>query len=67
MWKKIIPRADLAAHREEFTVIATRLISGRTQVRVLSEQRPDETFEPVDPDLEDVYFTTLRREPAEVG
>lgn len=67
VWKKLIPRADLAAYREEFAVIATRLISGRTQVRVLSEQRPDATFEPIDPDLEDVYFTTLRQEPAEVN
>ncbi len=67
VWKKLLPRADLAAHREEFTVISTRLVLGRTQVRVLSEQRPDETFEPVDPDLEDVYFTTIEPEPAEVS
>ncbi len=67
VWKKILPRADLAVHREEFTVISTRLVLGRTQIRVLSEQRPDETFEPVDPDLEDVYFTTIEREPAEVS
>ena len=67
VWKKIIPRADLAAHREEFTVISTRLVSGRTQVRVLSEQRPGATFEPVDPDLEDVYFTTIERVPAKVS
>ena len=57
---------ELESLRADVAVISTRLVSGRTQVRVLSDQRPDDTFEPVDPDLEDVYFTTLQREPAEV-
>jgi hypothetical protein len=40
-------------------VISTRLVSGRTVIHVFAEDRPDASFDPVEPDLEDVYFTTL--------
>ena len=39
----------------------TRLFAGRTLIHVLADARPDESFMPVDPGLEDVYFTTLTR------
>ena len=42
-------------------MISTRLFAGRTQVHVLADERPDESFVPVEPGLEDVYFTTLAR------
>jgi hypothetical protein len=42
-------------------VISTRLVGGRTVIHVFSENEPDASFASVDPDLEDVYFTTLAR------
>ena len=44
-----------AAHR----VIATRLFAGETRLHVVAESRPEPGFEPVQPDLEDVYFSVL--------
>jgi hypothetical protein len=41
-------------------VLSTRLTAGRTVVHVLSDRSPDDGFEPAEPDLEHVYFATLR-------
>jgi hypothetical protein len=51
----------LASYESRFDVLSSRLVAGRTQVRVFAETAPDESFEPVEPNLEDVYFGTLRR------
>jgi ABC-type multidrug transport system ATPase subunit len=61
IWKKTIAKAELAAHQEQLAVISTRLVSGRTVVHVLSDEDPGNGFAQVDPDLEDVYFSTLSR------
>ena len=41
-------------------VISTRLVGGRTVIHVFAEEAPA-GFAAVDPDLEDVYFTTLAK------
>ncbi|MCH9683747.1 MAG: ABC transporter ATP-binding protein [Deltaproteobacteria bacterium] len=58
-WKKIIAKEKLAGHQAEHTVISTRLVGGRTVIHVFADEEPGGDFQPVDPDLEDVYFTTL--------
>jgi ABC-2 type transport system ATP-binding protein len=60
VWKKIIHSSDLAGHRERFKVILIRLFAGRTLIHVWSDTPPDSGFEPVAPDLEDLYFATIR-------
>ncbi|HKQ97349.1 MAG TPA: ABC transporter ATP-binding protein [Candidatus Polarisedimenticolia bacterium] len=59
VWQKTIARDQLQAHEAEHAVISTRLVSGRTVIHVVAATRPDASFEPVTPDLEDVYFSTL--------
>jgi len=34
-------------------------VSGETQIRVISEQKPEVGFEKIAPNLEDFYFATL--------
>ncbi|PRP93650.1 ABC transporter ATP-binding protein [Enhygromyxa salina] len=60
-WKKIIARDQLEAHERDHDVISTRLFSGRTLIHVVADAAPGDGFEPVEPGLEDVYFTTLSR------
>jgi ABC-2 type transport system ATP-binding protein len=60
-WRKTIDKGELEAHRERHLVISTRLVAGRTVIHVFDEQPPGDGFEAVEPDLEDVYFTALRR------
>jgi ABC-2 type transport system ATP-binding protein len=67
VWKRLIGRTELASFRSEFKVISTRLVSGQTLIHVYNETRPDESFEAVEADLEDVYFSTLQQQPAGVS
>ncbi len=60
VWKKIIDRGHLAGYEKEVTVISTRLVAGSTAIHVVSDARPDPSFEEVSPDLEDVYFSALK-------
>jgi ABC-2 type transport system ATP-binding protein len=61
LWARTIDKAELAACRERFGVIATRLRAGQTQIHVLADAAPEPAFEPVASNLEDVYFATLHR------
>jgi len=60
VWKKIIHSSELAAHRERFKVILIRLFAGRTLIHVWGDTAPESGFEAVTPDLEDLYFATIR-------
>ena len=59
IWKKVIEKDELEAHRAEHQVISTRLFAGRTVIHVLADANPGPGFEPVKGGLEDVYFSTL--------
>jgi ABC-type multidrug transport system ATPase subunit len=59
IWRRVIARADLPALEQQHAVISTKLFSGRTVVRVHSVTPPGPEFEPAEPDLEDVYFSTM--------
>ncbi|MCW8125437.1 ABC transporter ATP-binding protein [Microbulbifer halophilus] len=59
IWRKTVDKSELAQCRADFDVISTRLFAGKTLVHVLSDGQPHESFEPLRPDLEDVYFSTL--------
>lgn len=61
VWIKTIEKADLADARAQFDVISTRLVSGRTVIHVLADERPGAAFDAAPANLEDVYFSTLAR------
>ncbi|CAM2005648.1 ABC transporter ATP-binding protein [Acanthopleuribacter pedis] len=58
IWRKTITLDELPAVETELEVISKRLSAGRTVVHVLADQEP-QGFSAVNPDLEDVYFSTL--------
>jgi ABC-2 type transport system ATP-binding protein len=60
VWKKSISHAEVGDYRSRLPVISMRLFGGRTILHVLSDQEPEGGFEPVIPDLEDLYFATIR-------
>ena len=64
VWRKAVEKPAVEAYRKGLNVISTQLYEGRTLVHVLHEGRPEAGFEAVEPNLEDVYFSTLRA-PAE--
>ena len=64
IWTKIIPKKDLAAYKKAFDIISTKLVSGKTQIRVLANEKPEAGFELIAPNLEDFYFATLFNHPS---
>ncbi len=59
IWRRVIEKSALAEVERAHAVISTRLLGGRTLVHVHSEEAPGPGFEPAEPDLEDVYFSTM--------
>ena len=56
LWTKQVAKEDLAAVQAQHEVISVRLLAGTPVVHVLSDGRPGEDYQAIDPDLEDVYF-----------
>ncbi|MDF7813840.1 ABC transporter ATP-binding protein [Hymenobacter sp. YC55] len=59
IWRSVVDKSALPALEQAQAVISTKLLGGRTVVRVYGEAAPGADFESVAPDLEDVYFTTM--------
>jgi ABC-type multidrug transport system ATPase subunit len=59
IWRKVVEKAALAEVAREHHVVSTKLLAGRTVVRVSSDAEPGPGFEPAEPDLEDVYFCAM--------
>ncbi|OON66012.1 ABC transporter ATP-binding protein [Hymenobacter sp. CRA2] len=59
IWRRIVEKSALPQLEQEYNVISTKLLSGRTLVHIYSEEALGGGFEPIAPDLEDVYFSTM--------
>ncbi|AKQ47824.1 multidrug ABC transporter ATPase [Rufibacter radiotolerans] len=59
IWRQLTDKNTLPALEQEHQVISAKLLSGRTMVHLYSEENPGNGFELVEPDLEDVYFSTM--------
>jgi ABC-2 type transport system ATP-binding protein len=59
VWRKTVRKDAVPRYRESQTVLSTRLFAGETRIHVLADERPEEGFERVATDLEDVYFSVL--------
>jgi ABC-2 type transport system ATP-binding protein len=62
VWRRTVANDAIEGYRNRLTVLSTRLSGGKTIVHVLADSRPEDGFEAVAPDLEDVYFGQLRRQ-----
>ena len=59
IWRRVIARQELPRLEREHRVISTKLLAGRTVVRVYDEALPGTGFEAAEPALEDVYFSAM--------
>jgi ABC-2 type transport system ATP-binding protein len=60
VWRKQVEKQSLKHYEAHFTVLSTRLVGGQPVIHVFSANCPEQGFEQVPPDLEDVYFQRLR-------
>ncbi|MFD2572746.1 ABC transporter ATP-binding protein [Spirosoma soli] len=58
IWQKFIEKAEVDTYRKTHRVISTQLKGGKTRLHAYSDL-PPVGFEPVEPDLEDVYFAKI--------
>ena len=68
VWTKVITREDLESYEATFNVISSNFNEDNSlSIRVYSEHQPDESFSPKAPELEDVYFVTLKEDQQEIA
>jgi ABC-2 type transport system ATP-binding protein len=60
LWERTVDKHDLPRMAAALPVISTRLVGGRTRVRVLADSAPEPGFTAAEPELEDVYFAVRR-------
>ena len=59
VWKRIVSKQELPQIERDHRLICTKLQAGRTLVHVYADAPPGPEFEPVEADLEDVYFSVM--------
>ena len=59
IWRRVISKEALPELERAHAVISTKLLAGRTIVRIFSDTAPGSGFEPAEPDLKDVYFSAM--------
>ena len=59
VWKRVVSKHELPQIERDYRLICTKLQAGRTLVHVHADARPGPEFEPVEADLEDVYFSVM--------
>ena len=51
---------SLQRHKDKYKIISTRLFSGKIKIHVYDKQKPAQDFVETEPDLKDVYFSTIQ-------
>ncbi len=59
MWQKTIEKSENAYYNQHFTVVSAQLNARKLNIRIKSDERPNEGFEPAIPLLEDIYFSHI--------
>jgi len=62
VWRKTIERSEKEQYKKMYNVISDKMVAGRPQIHVLSDNNPGNGFVNVDPNLEDVFFTRIHSE-----
>ena len=60
VWEKAIDKQELEAVAAQHRLISHKLVAGRPIVHVLSDGTPGDGFKAAEPNLEDVFFSTLK-------
>ena len=67
IYSKIIYRNELKAHENNYQVLFSTLVGGRTRIHIVSEEDPGDGFAATQVSLEDVYFSTLREHQIQIA
>jgi ABC-2 type transport system ATP-binding protein len=59
IWQKTIAKTEMKEYEQRYRVISNKLIAGKPLIHIHADQSPGDGFQPVSPDLEDVFFTRI--------
>ena len=59
VWERLVPKNELPEIERDYDVLSTKLLAGKTVVRVHGETQPSSAFHAVEPELHDVYFSVM--------
>jgi len=59
VYQKIVPRDELDSYATKYSIISNKMVGGQPLIHVFSESSIDDGFEPVVPNLEDVFFSKI--------
>ena len=59
VFERSVSKAELAEYQEKYKVISNKLVSGKPQIHVFSENALNSGFVPTDTTLEDVFFAKI--------
>jgi ABC-2 type transport system ATP-binding protein len=61
IYEKEIKKSELELYEANHYLLSSRLVAGKTFIRIYSKDTPEKGFNPVSPILEDVYFYHLKQ------
>lgn len=59
VWQRVVAKDELPSIERHYNVLSTKLLAGKTVVRVYSETQPSPAFDAAQPELHDVYFSVM--------
>ncbi len=59
IWQKSIEKSEMETYASQYQIISNKLVGGKPIIHVFSTENPENGFEPVNADLEDVFFSRV--------
>ena len=61
VWQGLVEKSDAEDMTNDERLISSRLYMGKVKIRLLSEEKPMEGFDLIQPEIEDLYFATINK------
>jgi ABC-type multidrug transport system ATPase subunit len=61
LWQKNIGKIKKSVYESNYNVLSSQFNMGKLSIHVQSDNKPDDSFEPIQPGLDDVYFSLLNQ------
>lgn len=59
VYQRIVGREELQDYASEYSIISNKMVGGQPLIHIFSDTDPGNGFEPVKPNLEDVFFSKI--------
>lgn len=64
VYQKMVDRSELEQYAEDYKIISNKMVGGQPLIHIYSDDHPQNGFELVTPNLEDVFFSKINTKSA---